>query len=294
MNDVQLENGYTAIAHTILEQMARIKLSPTQYRLIFVVWRYTYGFKRKSHNLTLSFLSKATGCNERQIQRELKRLEDRKIIFQRVNSKQRKISFNKKYSQWVGEIDIGETVNAGEFDIGEIDNGEIDIGETDIGEIDNRSNSQCSIGEIDNADIGEIDNQENYIKTNIKTNIKEATTIENPVEQIANLFFELTGRFANRNDYVSISKIAESYSDFETIKKVMKSVTEKKRKKDPSDKIKSFSFFVGAIEDEFKKIEAIKAGESIGGTQQNSAADYDYSKLMYKGTPGRIDDDIDF
>lgn len=293
MNDVQLENGYTTIAHTVLEQMAQIKLSPTQYRLIFVIWRYTYGFKRKSHNLTLSFLSKATGCNERQIQRELKRLEDRKIIFQWVNSKQRKISFNKKYSQWVGEIDNGEIVNAGRLDIGEIDNGEIDIGETDIGEIDNRSNSQCSIGEIDNADIGEIDNQENYIfKTNFKTNI--AATIENPVEQIANLFFKLTGRFANGNDYVAISEILKKYSNLEVITKVMTAVTEKKRKKDPSNKIKSFSFFIGAIEDEFKKIEAKKAGESIGGAQQNSAADYDYSKLMYKGTPGRIDDDIDF
>lgn len=293
MNDVQLENGYTAIAHVILEQMARIKLSPTQYRLIFVVWRYTYGFKRKSHNLTLSFLSKATGCNERQIQRELKRLEDRKIIFQWVNSKQRKISFNKKYSQWVGEIDIGETVNAGEFDIGEIDNGEIDIGETDIGEIDNRSNSQCSIGEIDNADIGEIDNQENYIfKTNFKTNI--AATIENPVEQIGNLFFELTGRFANGKDFVSITELLKNHSDVEVITKVMKRVTEKKRQKDPSDKIKSFSFFTGAIEDEFRKIEAIKAGESIGATERDNKADYDYSKLMHKGTSDFNDDDIDF
>lgn len=267
MKDVQLENGYTAIAHTILEKMARIKLSPTQYRLIFVIWRYTYGFKRKSHNLTLSFLSNATGCDERQIQRELKRLEKRKVIFQQINSKQRKISFNKKYSQWVGEIDNGG--------------------------IDNWSNRQNDIGEIVNPDIGEIDNQENYIfKTNIKTNI--AATIENPVEQVANLFFELTGRFANGKDFVSITELLKNHSDVEVITKVMKRVTEKKRQKDPSDKIKSFSFFVGAIEDEFKKIEAKKAGESIGGAQQNSAADYDYSKLMYKGTPGRIDDDIDF
>ena len=286
MKDVQLENGYTAIAHTILEKMARIKLSPTQYRLIFVIWRYTYGFKRKSHNLTLSFLSKATGCNERQIQRELKRLEDRKIIFQWVNSKQRKISFNKKYGQWVGEIDIGEIDNPKKFDIGEIDNGETDIGETDIGETD--------IGEIDNADIGEIDNQENYIfKTNIKTNI--AAAIKNPVEKIGDLFFELTGRFANGNDFVAITKVLEKYQDIETIIKIMTEVVEKKNKKESSNNIKSFSYFVGAIEDGFKKKDAIKAGESIGESKQDNKKDYDYSNLLYKDT-GVIysDEDIDF
>jgi phage replication O-like protein O len=293
VKDVQLENGYTAIAHTILEKMARIKLSPTQYRLIFVIWRYTYGFKRKSHNLTLSFLSNATGCDERQIQRELKRLEKRKVIFQQINSKQRKISFNKKYNQWVGEIDIGETVNLKDFDIGEIDNGGIDIGEIDNGGIGNWSNRQNDIGEIVNPDIGEIDNQENYIfKTNIKTNI--AAAIENPVEQIGNLFFELTGRFANGNDFVAISETLKKYSDLEVITKVMKRVTEKKRKKDPSDKIKSFSFFTGAIEDEFKKIEAKKAGENIGRAERDNEEDYDYSNLMYKGTVTYNDDDIDF
>jgi len=250
-------------------------------------------------------LSKATGCNERQIQRELKRLEDRKIIFQWVNSKQRKISFNKKYGQWVGEIDIGEIdnpkkfdigeIDIGEidnpkkFDIGEIDNGETDIGETDIGEIDN-----ADIGEIDNADIGEIDNQENYIfKTNIKTNI--AAAIKNPVEKIGDLFFELTGRFANGNDFVAITKVLEKYQDIETIIKIMTEVVEKKNKKESSNNIKSFSYFVGAIEDGFKKKDAIKAGESIGESKQDNKKDYDYSNLLYKDT-GVIysDEDIDF
>lgn len=151
LDSPQLENGYTAIAHEILEQMAKIKLSPTQYRLIFVIWRYTYGFRRKEHELSLSFLSKATGCDKRQIQRELSKLEVRKIIAQKVQSGvNRKVRFNKHYKQWVGETTIGE----------------IDNGETTIGEIVN-----TTIGETDNGTIGETDNQENYIKTNIKTKI---------------------------------------------------------------------------------------------------------------------------
>lgn len=142
MDDVQIEHGYTVIANIIFEKMAMVKLSPTQYRILFVVWRFTYGFKRKEHELSLSFLSKATGCDKRQIQRELKSLQDKKIITQRlINGKKRIIGFNKHYSQWIGEIDIGE----------------IDIVLTVKG----------NIGETVKVDIGEIDNQENNIKTNI-------------------------------------------------------------------------------------------------------------------------------
>lgn len=135
MANVQLENGYTKIANEILEEMAKIKLSPTQYRLLFVIWRFTFGFNRKVHKMSLSFFSKATGCNSRQIQRELKNLEERKIIVQEIKSgSYRKISFNKNHDDWIGKYTIGEVTN------GETSNG--------------------TIGEISNGSNGEIDNQE--------------------------------------------------------------------------------------------------------------------------------------
>lgn len=112
MSSVQLENGYTKIANEILEEMAKVKLSPTQYRLLFVIWRFTYGFNRKEHKISLTFLSQATGCDLRQIQRELKRLEERKLIVQKVKSgSTRGISFNKNHNEWVFKITNGETDN---------------------------------------------------------------------------------------------------------------------------------------------------------------------------------------
>jgi phage replication O-like protein O len=119
MANVQLENGYTKIANEILEEVAKIKLSPTQYRLLLVIWRFTYGFNRKEHNMSLKFFSKATGCDSRQIQRELKSLEEKRVIFQNIKSgSYRKISFNKNHNEWIGkkapigEITIGETDNS--------------------------------------------------------------------------------------------------------------------------------------------------------------------------------------
>lgn len=149
----QKENGYTAIANEILEQIAKVKLSPTQYRIILIIWRYTYGFNRKEHDLSLGFLSQATECEKRHLQRELKELEAMNIIYQIVrNGIGRKIGFNKHYDKWR----VDETT------IGKIDNGEMDNGQIDKG----------GDGQIDNATIGQIDNQErNNLNTNLKKNI---------------------------------------------------------------------------------------------------------------------------
>jgi phage replication O-like protein O len=103
--DVQIEHGFTKVANEILQHMALTKLSPIQYRIIFVIWRYTYGFNRKEHIFSSSFISTATNYDERQVRRELQRLEARRIIYQKVSKgKPRIISFNKNYDEWEDEV----------------------------------------------------------------------------------------------------------------------------------------------------------------------------------------------
>jgi phage replication O-like protein O len=150
--DPQKENGYTPIANEILEAIAKVKLSPTQYRIIFIVWRYTYGFNRKEHDLSLGFLSEATGCDKRQLQRELKELVKMNIVKQKIkNGICRKLGFNKHYDTWGGKTDIGEVT---------------------IGGIDNGETINTAIGETVKGAIGEIDNQEIHnLNTNLKKNI---------------------------------------------------------------------------------------------------------------------------
>lgn len=96
----QLENGYTRIANEILEKLAATKLNGTQFRIVMVVHRYTYGFKRKEHKFSETFLSNATGIHKQQIKRELKELIRQDIL--RVTqeatfSTPRFITFNKCY-----------------------------------------------------------------------------------------------------------------------------------------------------------------------------------------------------
>lgn len=80
-------------------------------KIVLAVWRYTYGFNRKDHEMSLTFLSNAIGAHKQQIKTELDKLIDRNVLkVTSMNSarKSRRLSFNKNYDQW----DILESVNS--------------------------------------------------------------------------------------------------------------------------------------------------------------------------------------
>lgn len=47
MANPQLEDGYTSIANEILERLALIKISATDWRVLVTIIRRTYGFHKK-------------------------------------------------------------------------------------------------------------------------------------------------------------------------------------------------------------------------------------------------------
>jgi len=100
----QREN-YTQIANEILEAVARLAINATQFRILLVVWRYTYGFHRKQHKLSTTFIARATGIHRKQVTRELSKLINRKILIEvekpSFNSS-RVIAFNKHYESYQG------------------------------------------------------------------------------------------------------------------------------------------------------------------------------------------------
>lgn len=118
--------------------------------------------------MSLAFLGEATGCDKRSIQRELKNLEERKIITQDIkNGSYRKIGFNKNYEQWVGRTANGETTNGG-------------VGRTAKGRV----------GETTNGTIGETANQERK-----KENSKEKSKERDDGQMKPNLFTEYEKNF---------------------------------------------------------------------------------------------------
>jgi phage replication O-like protein O len=240
--DYQIDSNFCRLANETLDQMAKIKLSPTQYRILFVVWRFTYGFNRLEHELSLSFISKATGCDKRQLQREVKGLVDRKIIFQNiVNGVSRTLSFNDDHGTWIGKTTIGETDN------GEIDNGELDNGKTDDGSFaDGGETDNPSIGEIDNARDGETDNQEiQSLKTSLNTVVVlDDQAVYQMSIQIENHFCQRKGKGlqVNIEDEKIIHEMIREGLPVDFIKSSIDKSFKEFKPKHSRDEIRSFSF----------------------------------------------------
>lgn len=95
---------FTKVSNELLERVPTFKFNGTQLRIILIVWRYTYGFKRKEHDFSISFLSEATNIDIDRIKKELKTLINRKILTVISIPKgrtSRVLRFNKDYDSWL-------------------------------------------------------------------------------------------------------------------------------------------------------------------------------------------------
>lgn len=92
----QLENEYASIENEILDAIMRVNLAAYQTRLLFAVWRKTYGEHKPEFNISVSQFEKMTGIAKGHICRTLKELEIRRIIKRKGSI----IAFNKHYNEW--------------------------------------------------------------------------------------------------------------------------------------------------------------------------------------------------
>lgn len=98
MANPQKEKGYIPIANEIAEKLCKINLSSYQYRLLWCVWRKTYGWNKSDDWIANSQIIEITNLKKQHVSRTKKQLITKKIL---VTSKDDKIKFNKNYSQWI-------------------------------------------------------------------------------------------------------------------------------------------------------------------------------------------------
>jgi len=110
MANPQLKNGHTRIANEILGEIMRLNLNGTQFRLVLAIWRYTYGFQRKTNEMSINFLAKVINASRTQTNRELATLIDRNIIsvFGIGSKGARIMGFNKDYKKWDEQLPPNE------------------------------------------------------------------------------------------------------------------------------------------------------------------------------------------
>lgn len=96
MANPQKENGHTDIANEIVEALARTNLSKYESRYLWVLWRKTYGWHKRSDVISNSQFVKETGIKKQHIWRTEQRLITRNI----VTKIGYKLSFQKDYTAW--------------------------------------------------------------------------------------------------------------------------------------------------------------------------------------------------
>jgi phage replication O-like protein O len=222
MTNPPAEGGYTRIADEILENMARVKLSPTQYRILFVVWRYTYGFNRKRHHLSLGFLEEATGCDRRSLQREVKRLLEGNILVEGETNKQaRLLGFNERFSEWsIGDFTDDTPATVGEPTDGNSTNGSSATG----GET-----ATTTVGEITTSRGGETATQD-IQKTNLYTDHHDDTDHTSELGEIHTTYFNTFGTMiSNHNLNVINSYLNDGLTEWHICEALRRTAENNKR-----------------------------------------------------------------
>ena len=96
----QAENGHTDIANEIVEALCRINLTAYEARVLWALFRKTYGWHKTWDRISYTQWEQITGIKRWHIARTIKQLLDRQIITQRGNGYKLEYSFQKDYEKW--------------------------------------------------------------------------------------------------------------------------------------------------------------------------------------------------
>jgi len=86
MASPQKEDGYTAIANAIIEKLACQVISPDEWRVLCVILRKTYGWRKAEDWISLSQFVEMSGMKKQHVCRAIKKLLSRQIITQTGNA----------------------------------------------------------------------------------------------------------------------------------------------------------------------------------------------------------------
>jgi len=98
----QLENGYTRLANELMEALAAHRIPGEQMQVLLVIIRETYGYQRKSADISYKQFIIRTGLKKQNISRALTKLKESAIIkvIKKDYLKFKTYCINKNYDQW--------------------------------------------------------------------------------------------------------------------------------------------------------------------------------------------------
>lgn len=80
MANPQAENGHTDIAHELIEALAKIKMSGSEWQCLMVIFRKTYGWHKTKEMISLSYFELKTGLPRQTICRAINSLVTKSLL----------------------------------------------------------------------------------------------------------------------------------------------------------------------------------------------------------------------
>lgn len=99
MANPQTENGHIDIANEVAEALARFRISGTEYQVLWVILRKTWGWHKKIDKISFSQIAKDTGLKRAHIAKIINKLILRGVV-QKDNTYINSYSFVKDYEKW--------------------------------------------------------------------------------------------------------------------------------------------------------------------------------------------------
>lgn len=98
----QIEDGYTKIANELLDAILRSNFSKRHMHIVLLVIRKTYGYNKKSDEISLSQIMAATGMDRANASTSISELISMKVLSKQQGRYAQAIELNKKYNEWGG------------------------------------------------------------------------------------------------------------------------------------------------------------------------------------------------
>jgi len=101
MANPQKENGYTGIANEIWDALWLAGLNGTEWEVITIVIRKTYGFRKKEDWISYTQFEKMTGKSRPAVWKAITSLVNKRLLVNNCKPGMTLYRFNKDYSGWV-------------------------------------------------------------------------------------------------------------------------------------------------------------------------------------------------
>jgi phage replication O-like protein O len=103
---VQVEDGFTRVAHGIMEALALADLGKRHYKIMLVMCRQTYGYNKKADEVSLSQFHDKTGILPPNVSTTIEELVAMRVLIKTPGKYAACLAVNKAYAQWAGKAKV--------------------------------------------------------------------------------------------------------------------------------------------------------------------------------------------